>query len=150
MPIMPALANPSKKVAELVTKAVDVRLAFTFSNKRCTPCSNTLFSWGSALNPFITRAPFRVSVNRPVTSALSLPLSLKIGRILAKALSAIKANKPTGTKTKTVIVALMRSKSTREMIAVKVPPTNCTKPVPTRLRTPSTSVIILETKAPDF
>ena len=40
--------------------------------------------------------------------------------------------------------------SEKEIIAVKLPPINWTSPVPTRLRTPSTSVMILETKAPDL
>ena len=31
-----------------------------------------------------------------------------------------------------------------------IPPTNCTKPVPIKFLTPSTSLMILETKAPDF
>ena len=38
----------------------------------------------------------------------------------------------------------------KEIIAVIVPPTNCTNPVPIKLRTPSTSLIIRETSAPDF
>ena len=40
--------------------------------------------------------------------------------------------------------------NTTDIIAVIVPPTSCTSPVPMRLRTPSTSLIILDTSAPDL
>ena len=98
----------------------------------------------------MTRIPFRVSVSLPVTSALIFPRALKIGRMYPNALSAIRANMRTGTRTNKVICALIRIKITSEMMAVILPPINCTKPVPTKFRTPSTSVITLETKAPDL
>ncbi len=81
MPMMLALANPNNSVAELVTRLVDVRLFLTFWNKRSTPLSKVLISCASALNPLMTRMPFNVSVNRPVTSAFKTPRSRKIGRM---------------------------------------------------------------------
>ena len=56
----------------------------------------------------------------------------------------------TGTITKKVIVAFILIKITKEIIAVRLPPINCTRPVPTKFLTPSTSVITRETRAPDF
>ena len=68
-------------------------------------------------------------------------------------LKAFRATTPkiaTGRKTKRVIHALILMSNTTDIIAVILPPTSCTSPVPMRLRTPSTSLIILETKAPDL
>ena len=81
MPIIPVVAMPNKKVAELVKRAVDVRLFLTFRYNFSTPFSKVLISCASALNPLITRTPFKVSVKRPVTSAFITALSLKIGRM---------------------------------------------------------------------
>ena len=47
-----------------------------------------------------------------------------------------------------VMVALMRTRTTKAMRAVKIPPTKSTRPVPIRLRTPSTSLMILATRVP--
>ena len=55
-----------------------------------------------------------------------------------------------GTNTKSVIQGFNLIKIISEIIAVNDPPTNCTKPVPIKFLTPSTSLIILDTKAPDF
>ena len=55
-----------------------------------------------------------------------------------------------GSNTKSVINGLMYIRNPTEMIAVNTPPTSCTRPVPTKLRTPSTSFITLDTRAPDF
>ena len=44
----------------------------------------------------------------------------------------------------------MRSRRTSAKIAVRIPPTKSTRPVPTRLRTPSTSLMMRETRAPDL
>ena len=66
------------------------------------------------------------------------------------ALMAITAKISTGTKTKRVILGLILINRINEIIAVSVPPNNCTKPVPIRFLTPSTSLIIRDTKAPDL
>ena len=68
-------------------------------------------------------------------------------------LNAFSATKPkiaTGRKTNKVIHGFILMSSTTDIIAVIVPPTSCTSPVPIRLRTPSTSLIILDTSAPDL
>ena len=122
MPIIPAEAIPNKKVEALVIKAVAVRLFFTFKNKRSTPFSKVFCSCSSALKPFMTRIPFKVSVKRPVTSALILPRSRKIGRMYPKAFKAIMAKMPTGNNTKSVIQPLMLISITREITAVMEPP----------------------------
>ena len=49
-----------------------------------------------------------------------------------------------------VMVTLMRSKITRARNAVIRPPTNSTRPVPIKLRTPSTSLMMRETKNSGF
>ena len=73
-----------------------------------------------------------------------------MGRIYPKAFKAIPAKIRTGTRTNNVICALIRIKMISEIIAVMLPPINWTKPVPTKFLTPSTSVITLETRAPDL
>ena len=47
-----------------------------------------------------------------------------------------------------VICGLVRSSKTRAIAEVTRPPAKSTKPVPKRLRTPSTSLMMRETKAP--
>ena len=79
--MIPAEAVPSKKVEALVIKAVAVKLFLTLRKRRSTPSSKVFCSCFSALNPLMTRIPLRVSVKRPVTSALIIPRSRKIGLI---------------------------------------------------------------------
>ena len=67
-----------------------------------------------------------------------------------KALSAIYPNIESGTNTKSVIHAFSFIKIIKDTMAVKEPPTNCTNPVPIRFLTPSTSLMIRDTNAPDF
>ena len=98
----------------------------------------------------ITLIPPKVSVKRPLTSAFIFPLALKIGRIYLNDFKAIKPNIDKGTKVKSVIQTFILNKITNVKIAVNEPPINCTKPVPIKFLTPSTSLIILETNAPDF
>ena len=148
IPIMPTLARPSKSVAALVTRLVVVNDFFTFSNKRSTPFSNVFISWSSALNPFITLIPLSDSVSRPVTSALISLLFLKMGRMMENAFSEIRPKTINGTITYNVIWGLILMRSIKATTEVSTPPNNCTSPVPTRLRTPSTSVMIRETSSP--
>ena len=56
----------------------------------------------------------------------------------------------TGTKTYKVIIGLILINKINDTTEVKVPPINCTKPVPMRFLTPSTSVIMRDTNAPDL
>ena len=46
--------------------------------------------------------------------------------------------------------ALILSRMASESSAVRMPPTKSTRPVPIRLRTPSTSLMMRETRAPDL
>ena len=148
--MIPVVARPNKNVADEVINAVAVRLFFTLTNNSCTPFSNTNASCSAALNPLITRIPPSVSVSLPVTSALIFPLALKIGLITLKAFRAMMAKMAKGMRVNKVIDTLICSNKIKETTAVMVPPTNCTRPVPIKFLTPSTSVIILETRAPDL
>ena len=47
-----------------------------------------------------------------------------------------------------VMIGLMRISTTNAMTAVSRPPTKSTSPVPTRLRTPSTSLMMRDTMVP--
>jgi len=122
--MMPVVATPSRKVAELVIRAVAVRLLRTFWKSRDTPSSKMSCSCSSALNPLITLIPPRVSVSRPVTSALILPRFRKIGRMILNAFRAMTAKIARGIRAKTVMLTLIFSSNTRETTAVIVPPTN--------------------------
>ena len=61
-----------------------------------------------------------------------------------------KAKIKIGISTEIVMIGLICNNRIMEATEVIVPPINCTNPVPTRLRTPSTSVITLDTNAPDL
>ena len=150
IPMIPVVARPNRNVADEVINAVAVRLFFTLTNNSCTPFSKTKASCSAALNPLITRIPPSVSVSLPVTSALIFPLALKMGLITLKAFRAMMAKMAKGMRVNKVIDTLICSNKIRETTAVMVPPTNCTRPVPIKFLTPSTSVIILDTKAPDL
>ena len=147
--MMPTDAIPKRKLPELVTKLVVVRLLFTFRKSFSTPCSKILISCFSALKPLITRTPLSVCVKRPVTSALIAPRSLKMGRIFPNAFKAISPKTATGIITNSVIFQLMLNKKNKQITEVSMPPTNCTRPVPTKFLTPSTSVITRDTSLPD-
>ena len=94
------------------------------------------------------RIPAKVSVKRPFTSASIFPRSLKTGRTTEKALIATTAKSAKGAKLNNVKGGLIRISKTKATTAVNNPPINCTRPVPTKLFTPSTSFITLETSAP--
>ena len=81
MPITPALAKPIIRTPELAIKAWAVMLFLTSWKISSTPLEKIVNSCASAPKPLITLIPFKDSVKRPETSALFLPLSLKIGRI---------------------------------------------------------------------
>ena len=71
-----------------------------------------------------------------------------MGRMMAKTLRCTKPKtiiKPSATD---VMLTLMRSNRTKASKAVNRPPVNSINPVPTRLRTPSTSDIMRETRLP--
>ena len=57
------------------------------------------------------------------------------------------ARKPMATN---VSMALIRTRRTKAIIAVNSPPMSSTRPVPTRFRTPSASLMIREIKTPVF
>ena len=143
-----APTKPIRTVDANVISEIVLKLANTLSSSRCAPLVNTPASRRSAWYPLITRTPPSVSVNRPVTSALILPRSRKIGRTVrnARCKTAPNANKTTSTTV--VIVALVRKSTTVAITAVSRPPASSTKPVPIRLRTPSTSLMMRATSVP--
>ena len=77
-----------------------------------------------------------------------LPRSRKIGRILPKAFVRTNANTIRNASVIPVINALILIRNTSAIKAVIRPPTKSTRPVPIRLRTPSTSLMMRETSAP--
>ena len=93
-----------------------------FSKSVVAPFSNLDFSLDSAENPLIIRIPEKVSFSRPFTSASILPLSLKIGRTVVKALNAMRAKSARGAKLKRVIGRLSRMRNTNATAAVNNPP----------------------------
>ena len=136
------------RVPPLVTRLVAVRERRTLAKMRSTPSPNTRSSCGSAWNPLITRIPAIASVRRPVTSAVMAPRWRKIGRISPNARPVTAPKMASGMKVYRVIGTLMRSNRTSTTTVVRAPPTRCTSPVPTILRTPSASVITRDTRAP--
>ena len=96
----------------------------------------------------MTRTPPSDSVSRPVTSALILPRSRKMGRIVLNAYCSINTNAPITANTVSVTETLRCISQRNATAAVNRPPTKSTSPVPTRLRTPSTSVMMRATSVP--
>ncbi len=83
-----------------------------------------------------------------MTSALILPRSRKMGRMVLKAFWRMNTNRSsTPNKTK-VMRGLAATRMQNATIAVTMPPTNSISPVPIRFRTPSTSVMMRETRTP--
>ncbi len=76
------------------------------------------------------------------------PRSRKMGRMVPNARFRKNMNAPTSAMAITVISALMRNRTTSAITAVTSPPRNSTRPVPTRFRTPSTSLMMRETSVP--
>ena len=68
--------------------------------------------------------------------------------MLPNALRSTTANPAMKNSATPVITALIRSRITSESTAVISPPTNSTRPVPIRLRMPSTSVMMRDTSVP--
>ncbi len=143
-----ALTTPISTAAERLISDVAVSVFSTFSSKRRTPPANTFSSRASAWYPFTTRTPPSDSVSRPVTSALILDRVRKIGRIVAKALFSPTPKTRRTPKATAVIITLVCSRYPSAISAVISPPANSTRPVPMRFRTPSTSLMIRDTRAP--
>ena len=146
--IMTAPTSPSSTLEERLITEVAVSVRITLSSRRCTPAANTECSRASAWYPLITRTPPSDSVRRPVTSALILPRSRKMGRMVPKALFSATpkhSRKPNATS---VMRGLMRNSTTSAIPEVINPPLKSMSPVPSRLRTPSTSLMIRETSVP--
>ena len=78
----------------------------------------------------MTLIPLKVSVKRPVTSAFSSLLFLKIGLIYPKDFSEITANKDIGTSTNKVSQIFTEIRMENETITVNEPPISWTNPVP--------------------
>src|ERR1035441_6424449 len=96
---------------------VAVRVRKTFCSRRSTPELNTSCSRCSAWYPLTTRTPPSDSVRRPVTSALILARSRKIGRMVRKALRRPNPNIPRKPKAMAVMTGLMRIKTAKAMTA---------------------------------
>ncbi len=140
--------TPNSDVADRLINEIAVSDFSTLSNKRSTPPEKTRASSASAWYPLITRTPARDSVRRPCTSALIFPRSRKIGRIFLNALLSTSAKTAIKNSANAVIRELIFSRITSATRAFSMPPENSTSPVPIRLRTPSTSVMMRETSAP--
>ena len=94
------------------------------------------------------RMPPSVSVSRPVTSALILPRSRKIGRSRVKAIAITPPNAPSNTSVAVVRRQLSQNSTPNAMEAVTMLPTSCTSPLPTRFRMPSASFMMREISTP--
>ena len=94
------------------------------------------------------RMPPSVSVSRPVTSALSLPRSRKIGRSRMKASDITPPNAASSTSVAVVRRQFSQKSTPSAMPAVTTLPTSCTRPLPTRFRIPSASVMMREMRMP--
>ncbi len=94
------------------------------------------------------RMPPRVSANRPVTSALIFPRSRKIGRRRVKAAAIIPPNVASSTSVMLVSFQFSQKRTPSESAAVTMPPMSSTRPVPTRFRMPSASVMMREISTP--
>ena len=89
-------------------------------------------------------------MRRPVTSAVITPRSRKMGRMELNARCRVNVNATMKNTTTPVMTAEIRNKMTTLIMAVSNPPVNSTRPVPIRLRTPSTSFMMRETNTPLF
>ena len=88
------------------------------------------------------------SVSRPLTAAISLFRSRKIGRSLVNA-NAMPPAKISSTTSVTVVSRqLSQNSAAIAMAALISPPASCTSPVPTRLRMPSASFMTRESRMP--
>jgi len=87
-------------------------------------------------------------VRRPVTSALILLRSRKIGRIVLNAFLSANPKPARMAMAVAVIKGLILMRMARANEAVSSPPTNWIMPVPIRFRNPSTSLMMRETSAP--
>ena len=141
---------PKRIVEKAVTAEKPVIVFATLRKRRWTPLEKTSASRRSARYAFTTRIPEKDSVSRPDTSALILERSRKSGRSVLKA---YRSTKPKRERTDRAIAVSFRFKASRmtsAMTAVRSPPTTSTRPVPTRLRIPSASVMTRERSAPTF
>ena len=125
-----------------------MRVRKTFCSRRSMPAAKTACSRASAWYPLTTRTPPSDSVRRPVTSALMRPRSRKMGRMVRKAFCKPSPKTSRKPKAMAVMTGLMRISTAKAMTAVSRPPTKSMRPVPMRLRTPSTSDMMRETSAP--
>ena len=142
------LAKPTNSVPKLVIVLDVVSVAFTLSKIRKTPSLNISLSFSMAWKPLITLMPPRASVSLPVTSARISPRRRKAGRSALNALVDASPNRRSGPRARVVMITSIRTRKMKATIAVIVPPTNCTSPVPTRFLTPSTSSIMRDTNSP--
>ena len=148
MYITEAPTTPIRTVEERVSREMEVSVRMTFWSRRSTPPENTRASASSAWYPFTTRTPASDSVNRPVTSAVIFPRSRKMGRMRPNALISTRAKTEMDASAIPVSSGLVHSSTASENTATRMPPTNSTRPVPMRLRTPSTSFMMRDTSTP--
>ena len=94
------------------------------------------------------RTPPSDSARRPVTSALIWPRSRNSGRSRLNAVAMPPPNAPRITIVTTVNRQLRYISTPIAMTAVMIEPVNWTRPVPTRFRMPSASLMMREMSTP--
>jgi hypothetical protein len=142
--------SPTTTVANDPTAETPVMVLATFLNIRCTPPVNTRCSRCSVPYAFTTRMPPSVSVSRPVTSAVIWLRSRKTGRMRVNMVASTAPKSPSTTRIAMVSCQFSQNRNPRATSAVKLPPTSCTMPVPTRFRMPSASFMMRLTATPTW
>ena len=127
------------------TPVIDVAM---FRKSLCTPSVKIRSSRRSATYAFTTRMPPSDSASRPVTAALILLRSRKIGRSFTKASDIPQPKSARNTSVPAVSFQLSQKSTPSAMPAVTNPPSSCTSPVPTRFRIPSASLMIRAISTP--
>ena len=139
---------PTISAANAPSPDTPVIVVAMFRNRRCAPRANTSRSPRSDRYALTIRIPPNVSARRPVTSALILPRSRNRGRSLVNAYAIPPPNVPRTRIAIAVSCQFSQNSTPSAMLAVTRPPTSCTRPVPTRFRIPSASLMIREIRTP--
>ena len=153
LPPMSIIAMPIEPMTsdeKAVTAETPVSDWATLRRRRCAPFAKTSSSRFSAVYNFTMRTPPSDSASRPVTSALIWPRSRKSGRSRLNAVAIPPPNAPRMTTVTIVSFQLRLRRTIMAITAVTIDPVSCTRPVPTRFRMPSASVMIREISTPVF
>ena len=139
---------PTTSDENAMTADVPVIDFATLRNSRCAPFANTSSSRFSAVYALTMRTPPRDSASRPVTSALIWLRSRKSGRSRLNAVAMPMPKVLRISDVTTVKRQLMYIRTVKAIVAVRIEPVSCTRPVPTMFRTPSASLMIREMSTP--